>query len=70
MARASLKVVMGPVFGMDKTDEELLQKVVDANIPMGRIGTPDDMANAVDFFLSDMSNYITGQFVAVAGGFV
>ena len=58
---------MGPVYGMDKTEDELLQLVVN-NIPMKKIGRPHDMANAVDFFLSDLSSYITGQIVCVAGG--
>jgi 3-oxoacyl-[acyl-carrier protein] reductase len=54
---------------MDKTEDELLQLVVQ-NIPMGRIGKPDDMANAVDFLLSDLSSYVTGQILCVAGGMV
>jgi 3-oxoacyl-[acyl-carrier protein] reductase len=69
MARAPLKTVMGPLYGMDKTEDELLQLVVQ-NIPMGRIGQPDDMANAVDFLLSDLSSYVTGQILCVAGGMV
>jgi len=67
MARTPLKVVVGPLYGMDKTDDELLELVV-KNIPMGRIGMPEDMANAVDFFLSDLSSYVTGQILCVAGG--
>jgi len=69
MARTPLKTVMGPVYGMDKSDDELLQCVVQ-NIPMGRIGTADDMANAVDFLLSDLASYVTGQILCVAGGMV
>lgn len=69
MARTPLKTVMGPLYGMDKTDDELLECVVQ-NIPMKRIGTPDDMANSVDFLLSDLSSYITGQIICVAGGMV
>jgi len=69
MARGPIKVVMGPVYGADKTEEELLAMVV-KNIPMGRIGLPDDIANAVDFFLSDLSSYVTGQCLCVAGGMV
>ena len=69
MARAPLKTVMGPLYGMDKTEDELLQLVVQ-NIPMGRIGMPNDMANAVDFLLSDLSSYVTGQILCVAGGMV
>ena len=37
-------------------------------IPFRRLGTPQDVANAVCFFASDEANYITGQTVSVSGG--
>lgn len=37
-------------------------------IPMGRIGEPNEVANAVAFLLSDKSSYITGQVLSVNGG--
>ena len=37
-------------------------------IPMGRFGTPDDIANAVLFLSSDLSSYITGDTIDVNGG--
>ena len=39
-----------------------------AQIPMGRIAEPEDIANAVAFFASDQSNFITGQTLLVNGG--
>jgi 3-oxoacyl-[acyl-carrier protein] reductase len=39
-----------------------------AQIPLGRLGTPEDVANAVCFLASDEAAYITGQVVAVNGG--
>jgi NAD(P)-dependent dehydrogenase (short-subunit alcohol dehydrogenase family) len=39
-----------------------------ANIPLGRIGQPDDIAAVVAFLLSDDARYMTGQSVAVNGG--
>ena len=39
-------------------------------IPLGRIGTPDDIANAVVFLASELASYITGQTIAVDGGMV
>lgn len=39
-------------------------------VPMARRGTVDDIAKAVTFFLSDMSDYVTGQTLAVDGGFL
>lgn len=43
--------------------DELIKK-----IPSGRIGSPDDVANAVVFLASDKANYITGQVISVNGG--
>ena len=37
-------------------------------IPMGRFGEPEDIANAVLFFASPLSDYITGQTINVSGG--
>jgi NAD(P)-dependent dehydrogenase (short-subunit alcohol dehydrogenase family) len=41
-----------------------------AQVPMGRMGTSFDVANAVLFLLSDNAQYITGQEIVVDGGFV
>jgi NAD(P)-dependent dehydrogenase (short-subunit alcohol dehydrogenase family) len=40
------------------------------NIPLGRFGTPEEIANAVVFLACDDSSYITGSELAVDGGFV
>ena len=37
-------------------------------IPLGRVGTPDDVANAVAFLASDEASYITGHVLNVNGG--
>lgn len=39
-------------------------------IPLGRLGGPDDVANAVLFLSCDLSSYVTGQVVVVDGGMV
>jgi|TARA_B100001079_G_scaffold116147_1_gene99864 3-oxoacyl-[acyl-carrier protein] reductase len=39
-----------------------------SHIPVGRIGSPDDIANAVIFLASDEAGYITGQTITVDGG--
>lgn len=41
---------------------------VAAQVPLGRIGKPDDVANAVAFFADPASNFITGQTLHVNGG--
>lgn len=38
--------------------------------PLGRFGTPEDVANAVAFLVSDEAAYITGQVLSVDGGLV
>jgi 3-oxoacyl-[acyl-carrier protein] reductase len=45
-------------------------KAVTDNIPMGRLGTPDDVAAAVAFLASAGAGYITGQVLHVNGGLV
>ena len=49
----------------EKVKESMLQ-----GIPLKRIGEPKDIANAVLFLASDLSNYITGQVINVDGGLV
>lgn len=39
------------------------------NIPLGRIGLPEEIASAVVYFASDESAYTTGQILSVSGGF-
>jgi len=55
-------------------DEALEQKVVDdyvnSSVGMHRVGTAQDIANAVLFFAADMSSYVTGQVLGVDGGFI
>jgi 3-oxoacyl-[acyl-carrier protein] reductase len=39
-----------------------------SNVPLGRMGSPEDVANAVAFLASDSASYITGQTIHVDGG--
>lgn len=49
----------------DTQKEGILKK-----IPMGRMGDPQDIANAAIYLASDLSNYVTGQVLTVDGGMV
>lgn len=61
--------------GVIKTDmlndfsEEDLKDLADST-PLGRLGTPEDIAKALFFLSSDKASYITGQIVGVNGGFL
>ena len=48
------------------TSEEL--KTILEEIPLNKIGTPSDIANAIYFLSSDNANYITGQSLTIDGG--
>jgi 3-oxoacyl-[acyl-carrier protein] reductase len=49
------------------TSEEGRQATI-RSIPMGREGTPDDVAGAVLFLVSDLSAYLTGETIEINGG--
>jgi 3-oxoacyl-[acyl-carrier protein] reductase/7-alpha-hydroxysteroid dehydrogenase len=58
--------------GVTKTDmvAALPQAMVDrisAGIPMGRVGEPEDVANAFLYLAGDMSSYVTGTVISVDG---
>jgi NAD(P)-dependent dehydrogenase (short-subunit alcohol dehydrogenase family) len=44
-------------------------KMLSNNVPLGRLGMPDEIAKAVVFLASDDSSYITGTELFVDGGF-
>lgn len=58
--------------GITKTDmvaklpEQMIAPLI-AQIPLGRIGEPEDIANAFVFLASDMASYISGQVLGVDG---
>ena len=39
-------------------------------VPLGRVGTPEDVANAVLFLASDLAGYITGEVLVLDGGMI
>ena len=51
---------------MKDVPENLIQPIIQT-IPLGRIGQPEDIANAFLFLVSDMASYITGAILSVDG---
>lgn len=46
------------------------QRALAAQVPMGRFGRPEEIAQVVLFLASDLNTYLTGQNIVVDGGFV
>lgn len=44
------------------------RKTIEANIPLGRIGQPDDLTGALIFLASDDSKWMTGECLVISGG--
>lgn len=54
---------------LDELPREILPQLA-RETPMGRLGTPEDIAGAVAFFASDDADFITGQVLTADGGFI
>lgn len=50
------------------SEEEL--NILKEETPLGKLGTPEDIASAVSFLASERASFITGQILGVNGGFV
>ena len=72
LARRNVTVnAVTPGFIVTDMTEEMTDKAreaMTAQIPLGRLGESEDVANAVLFLASDQSAYITGQVLGVNGG--
>lgn len=51
------------VFSLPGMKEQLV-----AQIPLGRMAVPEDISKVVEFFVTDLSDYVTGQCLSVCGG--
>ncbi|ERJ11446.1 3-oxoacyl-[acyl-carrier-protein] reductase [Haloplasma contractile] len=64
---------VAPGFIQTKMTENLSDEIIESyqkNIPLSRLGNPEDIANLVTFLCSEKANYITGQVINVDGGLV
>ena len=65
-------VAPGPIntelFNVGKTDDQI--EAIRQMNSFGRIGEPDDIANTIEFLVSDKAQWITGQTLRINGGYV
>ena len=60
--------IWGKGFGDPDILEHGLRQRFDSDVPLGRMATPDDVANTVTFLVSDDGAYLTGHIFVVDGG--
>ena len=53
---------------MTKVLPEQVREAATAQIPLGRFGKPEDIANMAVYLASEKASYITGQIISVDGG--
>lgn len=57
-----------PVFWQNNPPEAPATRAIVDAVPVGRMGTPEDVANAVAFFCDPRAGFVTGQTLFVCGG--
>lgn len=63
-------VIQTPMIDRYTQGLEERQKLLVAGAPFGRVGTPEEIAGAVLWLCSDLASYMTGQTMAIDGGWV
>ena len=63
-------MIATPMVRGDQTqaEYELFERAVASQVPLRRLGTPQDIAGVVTFLVSDESAYVTGTVLRVTGG--
>ncbi len=57
-----------PLFAAANPPDDPRTRAILERVPVKRLGTPDDIADAVSFFASDRAGFVTGQVLYVCGG--
>jgi NAD(P)-dependent dehydrogenase (short-subunit alcohol dehydrogenase family) len=65
--KSKVGIVTGGGSGIGKATALAMARA-GAFVPMGRIGQPEEIADAVDWLLSDEARYVTGHTLPVDGG--
>jgi NAD(P)-dependent dehydrogenase (short-subunit alcohol dehydrogenase family) len=63
-------MVTGAVESMSEADGLAFEERILANIPMGRMGHPNDIANGILYLASEESSYMTGSELVIDGGYI
>ncbi|MBC7235235.1 MAG: SDR family oxidoreductase [Chloroflexi bacterium] len=50
--------------------EEETRRELESQIALGRLGVPEDVARVLEFLVTDLSDYVTGQVISVCGGYI
>jgi 3-oxoacyl-[acyl-carrier protein] reductase len=56
--------------GMNPLDDPDRVAAIEEGIPLGRVGSPEDVAEVIAFLLSDAARYVSGQTLFVDGGWL
>ncbi len=69
LARRNINLnIIAPGFVESDMTKDIPYDEVKKTIPLRRIAKPEDIANVVEFLISEKSNYIVGEVIAVNGG--
>ncbi|MCL4507937.1 MAG: SDR family oxidoreductase [Chloroflexi bacterium] len=63
-------ILTSRAIGQLNRNNPVTRAAAEKNIPLRRMGLPEDVAKVVEFFASDLSDYVTGQVLPVCGGIV
>ena len=66
----TVNVVAPGVIAGRMADATFSAEQIKAMVPVGRVGTPDEVAGLVAFLCSDTTAYINGQVIGINGGMV